>query len=324
MKESDFRQWMKLLGTLTAGQKERLNSLLKEEDYEAQLTALIEARFADELFCPHCHSVIISRWGHSHGLQRYRCGDCSKTFNALTGTPLSRLRNKNQWIRYARELIQGHSVRQAAEAIGVHRNTSFRWRHRFLSQAQGDKAKSLKGIAEADETFFLESFKGRKRGMPRRARGRGGKGKGRGTGSDQIPVLLARDRHGRVYDDILKGTSTGEISRALEGRIGPDTVLCADGAAAYRLFAERENILLKEINRSQGQHVVERVFHIQNVNAYGSRLKQWMRRFNGVATHYLANYLAWRRLLEQHQHNLTSFTVLKSALGLNPQQLKVT
>ena len=324
MKESDFRHWMKLLNTLTTGQKERLNSFFKEEEDDVQLIALIEARFGDGLFCPHCNGVNVNRWGHSHGLQRYRCGDCSKTFNALTGTPLSRLRHKAQWVRYARELIQGHSVRHAADATGVHRNTSFRWRHRFLTQAQEDKAKSLTGIAEADETFFLESFKGQKRGIPRLARRRGGKGKGRGTGPDQIPVLLARDRHGGVYDDILKGTSTAEISRALEGRIGSDTVLCADGAAAYRLFAEEENILLKEINRSRGQHVVERVFHIQNVNAYGSRLKQWMRRFNGVATRYLANYLAWRRLLEQHQHNLTSITVLKSALGLNPQQLMVT
>jgi hypothetical protein len=32
-------------------------------------------------------------------------------------------------------------------------------------------------------------------------------------------------------------------------------------------------------------------FHIQNVNAYDSRLKEWIRRFHGVATKYLENYV---------------------------------
>lgn len=40
-------------------------------------------------------------------------------------------------------------------------------------------------------------------------------------------------------------------------------------------------------------------WHIQNVNAYHGRLKQWLRRFNGVATAYLENYLGWFRLMER-------------------------
>ena len=38
--------------------------------------------------------------------------------------------------------------------------------------------------------------------------------------------------------------------------------------------------------------------HINNVNAYHSRLKAWLRRFHGVATRNLPNYLGWRRALE--------------------------
>ena len=40
----------------------------------------------------------------------------------------------------------------------------------------------------------------------------------------------------------------------------------------------------------------ETVLHIQNVNAYGGRFKQWLVRFNGVATKYLQSYLGWRAL----------------------------
>jgi hypothetical protein len=38
--------------------------------------------------------------------------------------------------------------------------------------------------------------------------------------------------------------------------------------------------------------------HFQNVNATISRFKNWLPRFNGVASKYLPNYLAWRRRLE--------------------------
>ncbi len=38
--------------------------------------------------------------------------------------------------------------------------------------------------------------------------------------------------------------------------------------------------------------------HINNVNAYHGRFKQWLSRFNGVATKNLPSYLGWRRAIE--------------------------
>jgi len=43
------------------------------------------------------------------------------------------------------------------------------------------------------------------------------------------------------------------------------------------------------------------IFHIQNVNNFHSRLKGWVRKFNGVATKYLQNYLAWFTYLDSIQ-----------------------
>lgn len=40
-----------------------------------------------------------------------------------------------------------------------------------------------------------------------------------------------------------------------------------------------------------GARVKERIFQIQNVNAYESWLKGWMQRFNRVATRHLDSYL---------------------------------
>ena len=38
---------------------------------------------------------------------------------------------------------------------------------------------------------------------------------------------------------------------------------------------------------------------MQNINAYVSRLRGWMRHFKGVATKYLASYLGWFRMLDR-------------------------
>lgn len=55
----------------------------------------------------------------------------------------------------------------------------------------------------------------------------------------------------------------------------------------------------RPVNLSAGIRVVAGAFHIQNVNAFDARLKGWMRRFHGVATRYLENYLGWFKALDR-------------------------
>ena len=52
------------------------------------------------------------------------------------------------------------------------------------------------------------------------------------------------------------------------------------------------------LNMSTGPRV-RGAWHIQNVNAYHSRLKGWLRRFRGVATSYLHHYLGWFRVFDR-------------------------
>ena len=86
------------------------------------------------------------------------------------------------------------------------------------------------------------------------------------------------------------------------------------GPAAYGAFAEQRGLLHISIVASRGQHVYEG-FHLQNVNNYASRLKRWMRRFNGVATKWLDSYLGWWRMIDRHGDRLTMTRVLAVASG---------
>ena len=285
----------------------------------------LEEAIPDLKSCPHCaaDATQLASWGRSGGLQRYRCKACRRTCNALTGTPLARLRKKDCWLDYAQALIAGLTVRAAAKHCSVSKNTSFRWRHRFLRDAAAHHDARESGIVEADETFFLESFKGQRK-IQRPSRQRGGVSKTRGTGPDQIPVLVVRDRGGHTADFQLEKLDAAHVSAALGPLVDEASVLCTDGAAVYAAFARRTGITHKVVYARPGLRVQEAAFHIQNVNAYHSRLKSWMVRFHGVATKYLVNYLGWRRMLERYTKRIQPEFFLQEAVGRPMQQLTGT
>lgn len=313
MDTQDFQRWLAQLSQLTATQKAAVQRALREPGVvrDASIAALPQLPA-----CPHCQasSAQLAPWGWSRGLRRYRCRACLRTCNTLSGTALAHLRKAEHWQSYAQALIDGLPLRQAAQRCGVDKNTALLWRHRFLraAAAHGDTQES--GIVEADETFFLESFKGQRQ-LPRPARQRGGVGATRGTGPDQVAVMVVRDRAGHMADFQLAKLDAVHVRQALLPLIERESVLCTDGASVYAAFAAANGITHCVVHDRAGQRVREGAFHIQNVNAYHSRLKNWMTRFHGVATKYLVNYLGWRRMLERYQHNILPMHCLREAMG---------
>lgn len=325
MKIEEFQVLVSELGRLTPHQRGMLIDRLHKIEHVQAVSILVESRVLIKPLCPKCGHDHIARWGSASGLQRYRCAACRATFNALTGTPLARLRHKDKWLEYAQQMREGQSVRNSAAVCEVHRNTAFRWRHRFLILPNAQKATRLVGIAEADETFFLESFKGKKHGMTRDPHKRGGKASKRGLSAEQIPVLICRDRTGNTSDFVLEKADKEHISAALKPLLASDAVLCTDSGKALGATVREIGITHRPINLAAGIRVVGKVYHVQNVNAYDSRLKAWMIRFHGIATHYLANYLSWRRLIDPAHGALSPRAVLFAALGMNSvQQLTMT
>lgn len=178
-----FDKLLKELRELTAAQAEKVVTAPRRRGDEDAVHQIIEERQAAAAKCPHCGAAHIRRYGKEHGLQRYRCVTCSRTFNALTGTPLARLRKKECWSSFAGSLQQSHSVREAARLARVVKSTSFRWRHRFLQLDKNVLKHMLTGIVEIDESFILESRKG-ERGLLRAARKRGGKARKSGLSDE--------------------------------------------------------------------------------------------------------------------------------------------
>ena len=278
------------------------------------MCSLIESRLIETRACPHCNGAKVVRNGSASGLQRYKCRTCQRTFNALSTTPLARLRMKAKWLQQQEVLLQGLSVSKAAVALEVAATTAFRWRHRFLQLTQAVKALELTGVVEADETFFLRSSKGQRPG--RKPRKRGGRASREERGMDLIPILVARDRSGATADFLLEAVSKVCLSEVLKPRIHTDAILCTDGSAAMAAAADELQVRHEPVNLSAGERV-RGPWHIQNVNAYHGRLKSWIARFRGVATSYLENYLGWFRALDRaSKSRLKAAPMLALAVGL--------
>jgi transposase-like protein len=343
MKAEDFSTWLSAIAGLSAEQRrEALQALMGADGGEANsaLGDLAEAlrgkagkpgRREDALGttglerveshgCPHCAGREIVGWGRSHGLLRFRCKSCGRTFNALTKTPMAHLRKKDRWLDHARAMIEGKSLAKTAELCGVHPTTAFRWRHRFLRSPAADKPRTLSGIVEADETFILESFKGRWSDLRRKARKRGGSARHPGLYQDNVPILVARDRKGATFDAVLPQVDSASIGAALAGVVTPDNHLVGDGGRSIAAFARRAGIPFHAVPspgkpRPEAPHL-----HINGVNAYHGRLKQWLARFNGVATKNLPSYLGWRRALEAWGDQLAPTNWIRGAIGNGPYQ----
>lgn len=268
---------------------------------------------------PHGCGLHVVRNGVARGLQRYKCRDCGRTFNALTGTTLARLRYRERWLGQAQVLIDGLSITKASQHLEVARSTAFRWRHRFLALPQHVKAGQLDGIVEADETCILKSCKGQhalRCELGRKPRGRGGRATIRGMSVEHDVVLVARDRSGACTDQIVTALDTAHLAAVLQPVLATDAVLCTDGSGALAAAARHLQVEHHAINASAGQHVIG-PWHINNVNGYHGRLKNWLRRFKGVASSYLPHYLGWFRALERFQpRHLTPPALLALAIGI--------
>ena len=254
--------------------------------------------------CPHCSSELISK----NGKQRYICKDCRRTFTDFTNSAVYRSKKSlDKWLKYAKCMIMGLSIRKSAKIVGINIATSFFWRHKILDCISAFLGTGhVDGLIEADEVFFAENFKGTKTiNMPRESHKRGKSIKKRGISKEQICVATALDRQGNlIIEPLCKGRMTyKELENLYKGHIGENSILCTDSHKSYIRFATDFNLDHKRIKT--GKHK-EDIYHIQHINSLHSNLKRWMGRFNGVASKYISNYMHWFKWLKIFENDKDS------------------
>jgi hypothetical protein len=138
-------------------------------------------------------------------------------------------------------------------------------------------------LAEHENYFLAESFKGNQTIYNRESRKRGGMGDKRKL-EDKIPVLIVADRSGGLTEFVREEHKAHDIHEAMRPIVKHDSIFCSDGAHAYRSFAKELNIKHYTTIVSKGDRVIGGQFHIQNVNGYISCGARRMAR--SLASHY--------------------------------------
>ncbi len=244
--------------------------------------------------CPHCGGPRAQRWGTFSGRQRYRCTACGRTFSDFTGTPLAFLKLVERWPGFCLCVLESLTVRDAARILGVDKDTAFRWRHRLLSGVDAADATVLDGAVALCETWFTHSEKGSRR-LHRPPRRRKALHRSEIT---PVWVIVARDSDAWIASGVVgrRRPNADDLLATLGHRLSPGAELISTtghyGAAAR--MAER----ILRSHRRAAYNAPE----VRASQAYTLDLHRWARRFRGVATRYLPNYLAWHRLLHRAGH----------------------
>jgi transposase-like protein len=263
--------------------------------------------------CPGCGNHQVVLWGQfatRHGpRQRYRCRRCPRTFSERTGTPLASLKKSHLWGQFCDCVRASMTVRHTARLIGIHRDTAFRWRHRLLAALRSGTyslpgspatgATILTSPVLLGEMWFFHSEKGK------RPLGRTPYRNDWTVDWLNAPrawVVLAGESNGFVWSDVvgLQRPMADDLERVLGPALAPGTTLVTRQGpyGPIHAFARRAGLRYRRLDQGPVALRHRGDAPLPDLGAYMRRLRRWLRRFCGVATRYLPNYLAWHRLVE--------------------------
>lgn len=248
--------------------------------------------------CPYCTNNCIVKNGHTKtGIQTYKCKNCGKRFNDLTGTIFSRTRLTYEQIEIFIDCFNNKlSLRKTAAKMNVDKNTVHLLRLKVLDSLKMiRKNTELSGEVEADELYKSINLKGTKtENMPRASKPRQSKGTTiRGINNHKICILSALDENDHMFLEIAgNGVVTSNmVKNSLTPKMKEVTKLITDCKSSYECEAKANKWNLKQV-KSNG-HVDDEGNNLANINSLHSGLTTFLSPFRGVSTKHLQGYLDW-------------------------------
>ena len=229
---------------------------------------LIETRLDGEGSCLYCEGTHVVKNGkRKDGIQRFLCRDCRKSFIANSDSITARTRKS--------VTVWASYLRCMMDQKTLKRSSEEC--HISMSTAFTWRHKILDTLRELTE---------------------------------KVCVPCAVNDTGISY---AKPGKLGKISSAcitstFEEKIAPRSVLCTDKGRAYLDLAGTNDLELVQMDTDCRTSAKEgEDYGIQRINAYHSRLKLFIRRFHGVSTKHLGNYIVWNDLLFGNHRNRDTF-----------------
>ena len=290
--------------------KEILKEMTEEEKLELiRLCNINDNQKIDDYFnklsnnhhCPYCNSNKIKKNGKALGeYPQFKCNNCGKNYSTKTNTIFYYTHKSIKlWKKYIELFSQGLALRKIVVELDnkISLPTAFYWRHKIIKVlSNNNNNDTLNGIIEADETYIQESQKGSRNIKGRVARKRGFSSENRlvGLSHNKVCILTAIDRNKTTFGKpVCYGKVSKEDVEILQTRLQKDSILITDGDKSYQVL---NNVKLKQLKQGK---VENKIYHLNNINNYHSKFKQFMSRFNGVATKYLDFYVNYYQNIRQ-------------------------
>jgi transposase-like protein len=243
------------------------------ETYDIEESSLIQT-YINGKYCPHCKSRNVVSNGNYKGRKKYKCKECGKNFNNLTGTPFSGIHNLDKMGKYIGCMIEGKTIRKSAKDVSIAPSTSFNWRHRLLNMIEKLPGVKMKEVVELEEVKVTFSAKGRTTKISDEEK------------KLEVSVIFASDRTGKI--DSNKKVETDESENKILQRFMSKSelkhlLICPNKKVFRTLVRTNPNVKIIKADSDKNK----------NVKATIPEWINWMQRFHGVATKYLGNYLHW-------------------------------
>ena len=223
--------------------------------------------------CPHCKSNVYIKYGKFNGIQRFKCKECNKTFSLTTNSIWSYSKKKaSDWFRFCELILERKVLRECAEILNMSINTAFIWRHKLLERLKIIQSKVvLMGNIHMVNTTTKENFKGNRK-IETDVREKVIVVSGNGDMDTMISLPLCK----KVWS--FKAFEQKVLPRISEG-------------SSIIPYADRYIYLAAKRYGEKSDNKVEADNELmQNFNLI---YKSWFKKFRGVATKYLSNYLSW-------------------------------
>lgn len=246
--------------------------------------------------CPYCNGTHIIKYGYRMGKQRFLCHDCRRTYMHSTNTVMSNSHyNRSVWTDFIRDTLCGVSLDKSAKKYGFSHQTAFNMRHKLLMALQDffeDSPVLLSGIAELDETFVLDCYKGSR--LPetagREARRHGAKASRRGISNEYVAICTGIQRGGgAIAATVNRAKPSGAgLNEIFHGHIAEDTLVLTDGLRSYNVLETLTGCTVVDVKQEKSRGI----FNLNTVNSLHSFIKETYNHYRGVATKYINRYNA--------------------------------
>ena len=221
--------------------------------------------------CPNCHGNKYIKYGSYKEIQRYKCKDCGKTFSKTTNSLWSYSKKEPiKWIKFVEYVMERKSLRFCAKKLEISLVTAFYWRHKILHGLTFDSVPDkLSGDVYISKKLIPENFKGNRK-------------------------ITTNIRH-NIWVVGAKGNEDSMIAKPISRGFWD---LQSFNKKIYYIIDKKSYIVpygdryISSVANTHNKKRIKEVKDEHKIKWFPNNLGGWLKKYYGVATKYLDEYLS--------------------------------